>query len=222
MGAQDCIPLAALDVDSFAQTLWRAVERYRHVTALRKALRHARHRSTHDSLTGLPNRTLFDERLAAAVARSVRSVSQLAVAYVDLDGFKSVNDEMGHAVGDALLRRVAKRLKRSVRAGDTTARLGGDEFALILEPVASDRHAAAIAQTLLTRLSEPVPLADRTFRLTASIGIALYPRDGETPRELLKKSDRAMYASKARKNGYSFCKPEHRGSRPKSGVKRRK
>jgi diguanylate cyclase (GGDEF)-like protein/PAS domain S-box-containing protein len=149
----------------------------------------------HDSLTGLANRALFRDRLEQALARSVRSRDRLGVILLDLDGFKQVNDSLGHDVGDQLLEQVARRLAEVIRPGDTLARLGGDEFAILVEG-ADEAAAADVARRVLDRLSEPATVAGREFVLAASAGIALHgggPGDGE---ELIRHADVAMYAAK--------------------------
>src|SRR5204863_1676136 len=130
------------------------------------------HQAFHDSLTGLPNRALFRDRLDQAIARARRSREHMAVLLVDLDGFKQVNDSLGHDAGDQLLREVAQRFEQAVRASDTVARFGGDEFALLLESV-NEREAVALAQRLLDGVAAPVAITGREVSLGASIGIVL-------------------------------------------------
>jgi diguanylate cyclase (GGDEF)-like protein/PAS domain S-box-containing protein len=161
--------------------------------------------ATHDALTGLPNRYFFSERFRHAMVRAKRAASLLALLYLDLDGFKPVNDALGHRCGDRLLQAVAKRLKRSVREVDTVARLGGDEFAVILEQLSQPRDAAATAKKLLHAIARPYLLEGHKAKLTASIGITVYPLDGEDVDMLLKRADGAMYRAKTeRRNDYRF------------------
>jgi diguanylate cyclase (GGDEF)-like protein/PAS domain S-box-containing protein len=161
--------------------------------------------ATHDALTGLPNRYFFSERFRHAMVRAKRAANLVALLYLDLDGFKPVNDALGHRCGDRLLQTVAKRLKRSVREVDTVARLGGDEFAVILEQLSQPRDAAATAKKLLRALARPYLLEGHKAKLTASIGITVYPLDGEDVDMLLKRADGAMYRAKTeRRNDYRF------------------
>jgi diguanylate cyclase (GGDEF)-like protein len=156
----------------------------------------------YDSLTGLPNRNLFHDRLERALAAGRRNRSTFALLYIDIDHFKQVNDTCGHEAGDELLRQVAARLARSVRETDTVARWGGDEFVAILE--GADRAAAAhIASKLVAFCGEPYVVHGRELRITLSVGASFYPRDGHDAATLLARADRAMYEVKARgRNGY--------------------
>jgi diguanylate cyclase (GGDEF)-like protein/PAS domain S-box-containing protein len=150
----------------------------------------------HDGLTGLANRALFRDRLDQALARGKRSREPLALLLVDLDGFKQINDNFGHDVGDQLLLQVAARFGDATRASDTVARFGGDEFAVLVED-GSEAHATALAGRLLDRLSQPATVADRTLAFGASIGIVIHPGDGHAGREeLIRRADIAMYAAK--------------------------
>jgi diguanylate cyclase (GGDEF)-like protein/PAS domain S-box-containing protein len=161
--------------------------------------------ATHDVLTGLPNRFFFSERFRHAMARAKRAGHLVGLLYLDLDRFKPVNDALGHKCGDKLLQTVARRLKRSVREEDTIARLGGDEFAVILEHLSRPRDAAATARKLLHAMARPFPLDGQKARITASIGITIYPLDGDNVETLLKRADGAMYQAKSeRMNDYRF------------------
>jgi len=179
-------------------------------TQLQTANQELQRRAFIDPLTGVANRTLFDDRLAHAVARTARSeerigertTERLAVLFVDLDGFKPVNDSFGHAAGDAVLQETAQRLQRAARASDTVARLGGDEFVLLMEHVASDADCVALARRLIGSLREPFHVAGRPVQISASIGIVVHPDHGE-PDKLLTHADAAMYAAK-RAGGGSY------------------
>jgi diguanylate cyclase (GGDEF)-like protein/PAS domain S-box-containing protein len=149
----------------------------------------------HDGLTALPNRALFRDRLDQALARSERSPDPLAVLLLDLDGFKQVNDSLGHDAGDQLLQEVAQRLSEVTRPADTLARFGGDEFAMLLEGT-SEAQAVAAANRLLRRLSESIPIAGHDLSLGASIGIAVHGAGSEGSEELIRRADLAMYAAK--------------------------
>lgn len=161
--------------------------------------------ATHDPLTGLPNRTLFSDRLHHALSLASRTNSKVAVMFIDLDGFKSVNDAFGHEMGDQVLKRIAKRLNSCIRKSDTLARFSGDEFTLVVENISKPNDAEVIAQKILKRLSLPLMEQGQRITITASIGISIYPTDGADERSLLKKADAAMYQVKnTSKNGYRF------------------
>lgn len=162
------------------------------------------HQATHDSLTGLPNRALFDDRLMSALQRSRRHRQQFALAYVDLDNFKHVNDRHGHAAGDEALVETARRLSSRLRACDTVARIGGDEFGILFEELDAPARAASLGGRLIEALQPPLVLAaagiegGARITLGASIGIALYPADASGADRLLLLADRAMYKVKQR------------------------
>lgn len=152
--------------------------------------------STHDFLTRLPNRALLHDRTRQAIVSAQRDGAHAALVFVDLDGFKDVNDRLGHSVGDRLLRRIAELLRVSVRAVDTVARLGGDEFVVLLSRLGRPDDALRVIQTLLDAFAEPLNTEDGPFRISISIGVAAYPDHGETVDELLQRADAAMYAAK--------------------------
>lgn len=157
-----------------------------------------RHRAYHDVLTGLPNRFSLVTRLDEALLEAERTGEIFALMFIDLNRFKDVNDTLGHAAGDELLREIARRLTLVLRAQDTVARMGGDEFCLVLRDAGDPRRVAAVAERLLDAISEPIWLeATAEFYPSASIGIAIYPRDGRTADELMRRSDQAMYQAKA-------------------------
>jgi diguanylate cyclase (GGDEF)-like protein len=163
------------------------------------------HLAYHDSLTALPNRSLFNRLLSQAIRAAQRHNRQLAVAFIDLDQFKLINDTIGHEAGDHLLREVASRLTGCVRESDTIARLGGDEFVLLLTELSEEKHAATVAQKIVTVLARPFVLLGQEFSVTASIGISTYPLDGLDERTLMKNADIAMYhAKEAGKNNFRF------------------
>src|SRR5581483_4930186 len=165
-------------------------------------------RAEHDGLTGLPNRTLFGDRLSRALAHARRNALSVAVMIVDLDRFKEVNDSLGHAAGDELLRQAAQRLRSCVREEDTVARLGGDEFALLLAHVSGVDGAVRVARRLLEAFAAPVELAGAPVVVTPSIGISLFPQDGITPEEILEGADTAMYRAKERgRNTFEIFSP---------------
>jgi diguanylate cyclase (GGDEF)-like protein/PAS domain S-box-containing protein len=163
----------------------------------------------HDQLTHLPNQRLFRDRLEVAINHSKRHGGMVGVMFIDLDRFKIVNDTHGHAAGDELLKNVAHRLRNCMRAVDTLARKGGDEFTVLLPDLARAEDAALIAEKILHELELPFPVSGQQFHISASIGIAIVPRDGESIDTLLKSADIAMYRVKASgKNGYRFFAPD--------------
>ena len=161
----------------------------------------------YDSLTGLPNRTNFFEKLEFSLAHARRSERAVGLLFIDLDGFKDVNDRMGHAAGDHLLQEVARRLQCQIRESDIAARMGGDEFTVILNDLKSNRDAALIAQKLIEALSQPVTYGSQVIsHVGASIGIALFPDHSENEDGLINQADGAMYRAKAAgKNCYVMC-----------------
>jgi diguanylate cyclase (GGDEF)-like protein/PAS domain S-box-containing protein len=163
---------------------------------LREAQERAQHLADHDALTGLPNRRLLEDRLTQALALSQRNRKQTAVMFVDLDRFKSINDSLGHAVGDVVLKEVASRLVKQLRVGDTVCRVGGDEFVVVLPESKRSTDAANVAAKIIETLSVPVRAADRELAVTPSIGIAVFPEDGRDAAMLIRNADAAMYHAK--------------------------
>ena len=168
----------------------------RDITERKRAEEQLAYMATHDALTGLPNRMLFNDRFILAVAHADRNQQKLAVMLLDLDYFKDVNDTLGHSVGDLLLQVVGDRLTSLLRKGDTVARMGGDEFMLLLPETAQEEDAANIAQKILEAFRKPFVFDDHELRITTSIGIALYPDAGEDGDTLMKNADIAMYRAK--------------------------
>jgi diguanylate cyclase (GGDEF)-like protein len=168
-----------------------------------------RHQASHDRLTGLPNRLLFDERLSLALAYAHQRGEMLAVLFLDLDRFKTINDTLGHASGDQLLQQVAQRLAQCLKPSDTIARWGGDEFTLILPQVQSAQDATQIAQRIIKTLKTSFDCNGQELHVTTSIGIALAPYDGEDAETLVKNADTAMYRAKQQgKNNFQLYAPE--------------
>ena len=163
---------------------------------LQEANARAQHLADHDALTGLPNRRLLEDRLKQALALSYRNRKQTAVMFIDLDRFKTVNDSLGHAVGDVLLKEVAARLVKQLRVGDTICRIGGDEFMVVLPEVKRSSHVAQVAQKIIEQLSQPVTVEERELTVTPSIGIAVFPDDGRDAETLIRNADAAMYHAK--------------------------
>jgi len=154
------------------------------------------HRVNHDRLTGLPNRTLFDDRVERALVHAGRSGSRIAVFFIDIDGFKAINDTFGHAGGDLLLRVVAERIRSALRDEDTVARISGDEFAVLLPHVSSGPAAVTVADRIMSAFAEPLTIAERRLVVGASMGVAIGPDDGTNPDTLLANADAAMYRAK--------------------------
>ncbi len=158
----------------------------------------------HDPLTGLPNRLLFTDRLQHALSVLPRLDTQVALLFFDLDGFKSINDTMGHAVGDSLLQAVANRMQSALRDGDTVARFGGDEFVVLTESCGSRAGLGRVAEKIINEMSRPVQIGEQSVVVQASVGIAIAPADGTDCQVLVQAADRAMYQAKAHEGGH-FC-----------------
>lgn len=165
----------------------------------------ARHASFHDPLTGLPNRVLFNDRLEHGLAQAKRHNWTLAVMFMDLNGFKSINDTYGHDTGDSVLRTISQRLKENTRDDDTVSRHGGDEFLYLLMEVRNERDITLIAQNILKVIQEPWGSDGHELIISASIGISIFPKDGTTADSLIKKADKAMYLAKKTRSGYTFA-----------------
>ncbi|MDQ2694119.1 MAG: diguanylate cyclase, partial [Pseudomonadota bacterium] len=177
-----------------------------YLTSLRAHAMNLAYQAHHDSLTGLPNRHLLQDRLQQTLYQAERHRMTMAVLLVDLDDFKAVNDSLGHQAGDRLLQAVAGRLTTCIRQGDTVARLGGDEFMLVL-PLAAhqgEEHVTTVIERVLGRIGEPLTLSDQEVAVTCSIGISLYPRDGREAEVLLKNADAALYRAKESRNTFCF------------------
>jgi diguanylate cyclase (GGDEF)-like protein len=163
----------------------------------------------YDALTGLPNRSLFQDRLGQAIARAHRSGRLVALMFLDLDRFKEINDTLGHEAGDRVLREAAARLRTHLREGDSVARLGGDEFTVLLEDVEGSDQVRGVALKLLRAFAEPMALQARDFFVTLSIGVALYPRDGSDAETLIRHADTAMYQAKSEgRDNFQFYMPD--------------
>ncbi|HRS82928.1 MAG TPA: diguanylate cyclase [Smithellaceae bacterium] len=177
----------------------------RDVTERRLTEEKIQYLATHDFLTELPNRMMFGHLLHQAVQTAKRYQKQFAVLFIDLDGFKEINDRMGHEAGDRLLKEIAARLKNNLRAADVAARMGGDEFVLLMEEVTDSASVATVARKINDGIAQPFIIHGLEQRITASIGISLYPNDGQDGQTLLTRADQAMYAAKAKgKNHYQF------------------
>jgi diguanylate cyclase (GGDEF)-like protein len=207
-GAQDCLLKGRWHAGTLVRLLRQARERKRCALRLTDLART-------DPVTGLANRAGFDQRIAAALSRSRRQAQRIAVMYLDLDGFKEVNDTYGHSTGDALLKLVGERLLHVVRGYDAVARLGGDEFALLIEDIGDDIDPVEFAERVISALAEPMNVEQVCHNLTASLGIALFPESGTTGEQLLHAADQAMYMAKRRgRNRSCVHVPERRDSVP--------
>ena len=175
----------------------------RDLTARRHAEARIQYLAHHDMLTGLPNRAYLTERLTTILALARRHGTLVAIMFIDLDNFKTVNDSLGHHVGDVLLKQVAARIKEVLREADMVSRLGGDEFLVILADFAAPDDAAKVAQKLLQVISAPIDLDGREIRSSASIGVSMFPRDGDNAEDLIRHADAAMYSVKAHGRGHS-------------------
>lgn len=186
-----------------------ALENFDHAAEREKAEARIKFLASHDSLTNLPNRAAFNQLLTFSIRNARRYERKCAILFVDLDRFKLINDSLGHAAGDALLVEMARRLRSVVRASDVVARLGGDEFMILLNEISGRPQAEAVAHHLLSTFSTPLELSGHECRITASIGIAMFPEDGEDEQTLMKNADIAMYLAKAEgKNDVRFFSRE--------------
>lgn len=196
----------------------------RDVTERKAGEERARYQANYDGLTDLPNRGRFLERLDLEIRHAARTGFPLALLFIDLDGFKNVNDQLGHAAGDQLLQQAARRLESCIRDTDVAARLGGDEFTVILTDVTLPPHVATLTMEILDELARPFQLSEAQASISASIGIAMYPGDGDSADELLRNADKAMYRAKEEgRNRYAFFSvlPAMPTSLPPSGAARR-
>ncbi len=167
------------------------------------------HQAHHDALTGLPNRLLFNDRLETSIENAKRSNSKIALLFIDLDHFKEINDSLGHNIGDEVLKQVTDKLNKIIRKQDTLARLGGDEFTIILGGLKQGQDASLLAQKIINTLAEPINVEGNTLYVSTSIGISLFPDDGDSPLNLLKYADSAMYKAKDEgRNNFQFYSAE--------------
>jgi len=172
---------------------------------LRKEKHKLSYKAYHDSLTGLPNRMFFNDRLQDGIEKSRFNNSRLALFFIDLDHFKEINDTLGHAIGDEVLKRVAKRFKTVLEPQDTLARLGGDEFTIVIEDIPKSRDISLLAQKIVSTLTKPMQIEEEEIIISCSIGISFYPENSHSAEELLKYADEAMYQAKsAGRNNFKF------------------
>jgi diguanylate cyclase (GGDEF)-like protein/PAS domain S-box-containing protein len=194
-GIMDCLVTVMAKRNEKEQiTGYRGV--IRDITATKQAEDTIRHMAYHDALTGLPNRILFNDRLAMAMTNALRTEKNTAVMMLDLDKFKQVNDALGHKMGDLLLKAVSERLKRTLRKGDTVARMGGDEFMIILPEIVHEYVASMVAEKIIEVFQWPFRLEGKELSVTTSVGVSIFPKDGNDTDTLVKHADIAMYCSK--------------------------
>jgi len=185
-----------------------AVTVFRDVRAARAVAKQMTHSAQHDFLTGLPNRMLLNDRVTQAIALAARHQKKVVLLFIDLDGFKHINDSLGHSTGDKLLRSIAARLVKCVRGADTVSRQGGDEFVVLLSEVDAAQGAAVSARRMLTAVAETHTIDGQELHVTASIGVSVYPEDGADAETLIKNADAAMYQAKeGGRQGYQFFTP---------------
>jgi len=213
----DCVFRSTVQRASDGSVLYRGI--VQDITERKQAEETIRHMAYHDTLTGLPNRPLFGDRLAQALAQAKRNRRKLAVMLVDLDDFKQINDMLGHEAGDRALKKASDRLKGALRKSDTVARWGGDEFIVLLPEISRVKDGARVAHKVLEELRRPLVLEGRELQITASIGVAVYPQDGEEGDDLISGADDAMYDAK--QSGGDRCERYRRDEgmrKPAAGI----
>jgi diguanylate cyclase (GGDEF)-like protein/PAS domain S-box-containing protein len=180
------------------------VSMFSDITVLKRQQANLGYLAYHDPLTGLPNRLMLVDRLEHALRSHIRNKMQLAILFIDLDGFKAINDTLGHAIGDQLLQVTSERFQSLLRSGDTVARLGGDEFVILIESCRSRDGIVHIAEKLIATIAEPLHVDGHELEVRGSIGIAVAPQDGQDPDAIIDAADQAMYRVKM-KQGNDFC-----------------
>jgi diguanylate cyclase (GGDEF)-like protein/PAS domain S-box-containing protein len=208
-GFESAVEDSAAPIHDRAGRVTGAVIVFHDVSAARAMSDQMTHSAQHDVVTNLPNRLLLNDRITQSIALAHRKDRPIAVIFLDLDHFKYINDSLGHAIGDALLQSISKRLLTSVRASDTVSRQGGDEFVILLSEIAYPEDAARSAKKLLLSLTAPHSIGGQDLRIDGSIGISVYPEDGEDAETLIKNADMAMYhAKESGRNNFQFFKPD--------------
>jgi len=204
-GVQDYLVKGQFDGGTLVRSIRYSIERQNILAELEEARKIEHQLAYHDNLTGLPNRVLFYDRLEQSIALAKRQKTSVAVLFLDLDGFKNVNDTLGHGVGDLLLQTAAKRLQSCLRESDTSARIGGDEFTAILTDLPEAKNACIVADKIKSLFRKPIIIEGNELFVSTSIGISIFPKDGHTTEELVKNADIAMYLAKSNgKNGYQM------------------
>jgi diguanylate cyclase (GGDEF)-like protein len=207
-GAQDYLIKGQIETRGLLRALRYAIERKAMERAALAMARQVAHSAEHDFLTGLPNRMLLNDRVGQAIALAKRHVKKVAVLFLDLDGFKHINDSLGHQTGDKLLQSVAKRLVDCIRGSDSVSRQGGDEFVVLLLDLEHAENAAITARRMLESIAQPHAIDHRDLHVTASIGVSVYPDDGLDADTLIKNADTAMYQAKENgRRSFQFFKP---------------
>jgi len=209
-GCESAIEDSTAPIHSRTGQVIGAVIVFRDVSEARAMRLKMTHLAQHDFLTDLPNRLLLNDRITQAISLSRRHSKPLAVLYLDLDGFKHINDSLGHEIGDKVLQLVAQRVVACVRTSDTVSRHGGDEFVILLSEIAEAGDAAISAKKLLAALAMPHAISELKVHLSASIGISIYPQDGHDADTLIKNADAAMYVAKGKgERQIPFLQSEH-------------
>ena len=207
-GAQDYLIKGQIETRGLLRSLRYAIERKTMESAALAMARQMAHSAEHDFLTGLPNRMLLNDRVGQAIALAARHVKKVAVLFLDLDGFKHINDSLGHQVGDKLLQSIAKRLVDCIRGSDSVSRQGGDEFVVLLLELEHAEDAAVTARRMLQAVAQPHSIGQHDLHVTASIGVSVYPDDGLDADTLIKNADTAMYQAKENgRRSFQFFKP---------------
>ena len=207
-GAQDYLIKGQIETRALLRALRYAVERKTMENAAQSMARQIAYSAEHDFLTGLPNRMFLNDRVGQAISLAKRNGKKVAVLFLDLDGFKHINDLLGHAIGDKLLQSVAKRLVDCIRGSDTVSRQGGDEFVILLLELEHAEDAAITAKRMLQAVAEGHAVDQHELHVTASIGVSVYPDDGLDPDALIKNADTAMYQAKENgRQSFQFFKP---------------
>jgi len=207
-GAQDYLIKGQIETRGLLRALRYAIERKTMESAALAMARQMAHSAEHDFLTGLPNRMLLNDRVGQAIALATRYTKKVAVLFLDLDGFKHINDSLGHPIGDKLLQSVAKRLVDCIRGSDSVSRQGGDEFVLLLLELERAEDAAVTARRMLEAVAQPHTIDQHDLQVTASIGLSIYPDDGLDAETLIKNADTAMYQAKENgRRSFQFFKP---------------
>lgn len=216
LGAQEYAIKGMYEGEALVRIMRHAIERNRMAVELRELREREWFLATHDNLTKLPNRQLFNDRVEQALATAKRQKGQFAICFLDLDGFKPVNDEFGHAVGDELLTRVATVLQEVVRDTDTVARIGGDEFVLLLTPLSNWEQATNVSNRVIEQLTTIRDVNDHEVNIGASIGISIFPDHGANLDQLMRNSDMAMYCSKRAGRGKVSMYDDSMRTQPKT------